>query len=353
MSQTYLNRGLLAASAGLFLSTAASAQVDPNFYVFLGFGQSNMEGNATPEAQDKVAKDRFKMMPSVTCGGRTQGTWTAAVAPLARCNTAGLGPVDWFGRTLLDSLPSNIKIGVAVVGVGGTKIEGFELDSYKAYYASAASWLQGYANEYGGNPYGRLLSTAKEAQKSGVIKGILLHQGESNNGEAAWPGKVKKIYDRLLSDLGLQAKDVPLLVGETVNADQGGACAAHNNIIAKLPQTIPTSYPISSKGCTQKGDGLHFNAAGYRELGKRYARQMLKLLPKSSAVAPSEMAENLTYDADYTVFDVRGARVAGFHATDAASMDAAWAGIKKTVPPGIYWMRNGSTGAAEKFVNGR
>ena len=28
------------------------AAVDPNFYIFLCFGQSNMEGNARPEAAD-------------------------------------------------------------------------------------------------------------------------------------------------------------------------------------------------------------------------------------------------------------------------------------------------------------
>ena len=31
------------------------AKVDPNFYIFLCFGQSNMEGAAKPEAQDLVS----------------------------------------------------------------------------------------------------------------------------------------------------------------------------------------------------------------------------------------------------------------------------------------------------------
>jgi lysophospholipase L1-like esterase len=71
---------------------------------------------------------------------------------------------------------------------------------------------------------------------------------------------------------------VPLLAGEVVNAEQGGICASMNNIIDKLPQTIATAHVISSKGCTVGKDHLHFDAAGYRELGKRYAEAMLPLL---------------------------------------------------------------------------
>jgi hypothetical protein len=51
-----------------------------------------------------------------------------------------------------------------------------------------------------------------------------------------------------------------------------------NSIIAKLPQTIPNSYVISSAGCTDTTDNLHFNSAGYRELGRRYGVKMLTLL---------------------------------------------------------------------------
>ena len=42
------------------------AEADPNFHIYLCFGQSNMEGNAAIEAQDRTGVDpRFKMMPAV------------------------------------------------------------------------------------------------------------------------------------------------------------------------------------------------------------------------------------------------------------------------------------------------
>ena len=133
-------------------------------------------------------------------------------------------------------------------------------------------------NQYDGNPYARLVEMAKIAQKNGVIKGILIHQGESNTGDIAWPVKVKGVYDNLIKDLKLNPKSVPLLAGELVSAEAGGKCASMNKIISKLPQAIPNSYVISSQGCTAAKDSLHFNAEGYRTLGKRYAAQMLSVL---------------------------------------------------------------------------
>ena len=264
----------------LLFAKLSSAAQDPNFYIFLAFGQSNMEGSAPFEAQDTLGVDeRFRLLESVNCKNlnRTMGNWYTAVPPLARCKT-GLGPVDYFGRTLVANLPKNIKIGVINVAVGGCKIELFDKDNYQSYTATAPDWMKSMLAEYDGNPYQRLVTMAKIAQQSGVIKGILLHQGESNTGDTNWPNKVKGVYENLLADLNLSANQIPLLAGEVVHADQAGICASMNNIIATLPQTIPTAHIISSAGCLDGPDNLHFSAEGYRMLGKRYGAKMLSLL---------------------------------------------------------------------------
>lgn len=255
---------------------------DKNFYIFLSFGQSNMEGNAKFEPQDTVNVDsRFQVLEAVDCPnlGRTKGNWYTAIPPLCRCRT-GLTPVDYFGRAMLENLPANVRIGVINVAVGGCKIELFDKDNHESYVATTPNWLKNMVKEYDENPYGRLVEMAKLAQKDGVIKGILLHQGESNTNDTLWTKKVKVVYDNLLKDLHLKAKKVPLIAGETVNADQGGICASMNKIIATLPQTIKNAHVVSSSGCTDAADNLHFNAAGYRELGKRYADKMLSILNK-------------------------------------------------------------------------
>ena len=169
-------------------------------------------------------------------------------------------------------------MGVVNVSVAGCKIELFDKANYEAYAKTAPGWMTNIIKEYGGNPYARLVEMGKLAQKTGVIKGILLHQGESNTGDKQWPAKVKAVYDNLIKDLDLKPESVPLLAGELVHADQNGACAGMNAIIAELPKTIPNAHVISSAGCKARPDRLHFTPEGYRELGKRYGEKMLSLL---------------------------------------------------------------------------
>ena len=259
-----------------------SSAPDPNFQIYLCFGQSNMEGNAAIEAQDKTGVNpRFMAMYTLdnAQAGWTMGLWHTAVPPQARPNTR-LSVVDYFGRKMVENLPEEVKVGTITVAVGGASIDLFDKDKYQAYLndANTADWLRNYAKEYGGNPYARLIELAKMAQQKGVIKGILLHQGETNNCDQTWPSKVKKIYENILADLGLDAKNVPLLVGELGQKDQGAACWGHNAIIDNIAATIPTAHVVSSKDCPLQSDRLHFTAEGYRMFGKRYADVMLELL---------------------------------------------------------------------------
>ncbi len=264
---------------GFIMMCNSAFTQDPDFHIYLCFGQSNMNGAARAEAQDSSVDERFKVLYAVDCPGigREKNKWYTATPPICECR-AGISPVDYFGRTLVENLPKNIKIGVISVAVPGCKIELFDKNNYSSYVETAPDWMIGFINSYDGNPYGRLVELAKLAQKDGVIKGILLHQGESNPNDTLWTKKVKDIYDNLMADLSLNPEEVPLLAGETVNADQNGVCAGMNEIIATLPEKIPNSYVISSSGCPSKRDNLHFNAEGYRIFGRRYGEQMLKVL---------------------------------------------------------------------------
>ncbi len=272
-------------AAGLFLFTLTAFSQDTNLFVFLCFGQSNMEGFPGVEQQDKTNVDaRFQVLATVDFPRmeRKMGEWYPAVPPLCRPST-GLCPSDYFGRTMVSNLPPNIRVGVVNVSVAGCKIELFEKDTYTNYAATAPAWMAKTIKVYGGDPYAYLVEMGKLAQKAGVIKGILLHQGESNVNDRNWPNQVKGIYNNLLKDLNLKAENVPLLAGELVGADQHGACAGMNAIIDELPATIPNSYVISSAGCEGRPDHLHFTPAGYRQLGTRYGIKMLSILGYKTA----------------------------------------------------------------------
>ena len=276
-----------------------------NNLVFLCFGQSNMEGNARPESVDyQNISPRFKKMYAANSDGSKLGTWATAAPPLVRSNT-GLTPVDYFGRYLIDNLDSRYDIRVIVVAVAGCSLKLFDKDAYSDYLKSdaAADWLRNIAKDYGSNPYGRLIELAKEAQKTGVIRGILMHQGETDGYNDEWVERADKIYKDILADLGLNKADVKFLVGEVVNADQNGACAGANDWIAKLAKKGGNYYYlISSAGCPAGNDRLHFTAEGYRMLGERYGQKMFTLLKRKgyvvNGVEPIESDSTDPSDAD-------------------------------------------------------
>ena len=228
--------------------SGAQAEVDPNFYIYLCFGQSNMEGNAQPEATDRQDVDeRFRMLATCnfTSPKRNLGEWYKATPPIVS-PWGGLGMADYFGRTMVAALPSNVKVGVVDVAIGGIAIEGFMPDKIAGILAN---------------------------------KGILLHQGCSNNGDPNWPKMVKSIYDNMLKDLGLSGDSVPIFVGETEYQDQGGSCYAHNAVVAKIPEVIKNGHVVKADNIPGNGqDAWHFSAAGYRIFGRRYAFAALDVL---------------------------------------------------------------------------
>ncbi|HEX4797550.1 MAG TPA: sialate O-acetylesterase [Humisphaera sp.] len=276
------------------------ADPDPNFLIFLCFGQSNMESGARMADMDRTVDKRFQVLADFDAPNRgwKKGNWYDAVPPLT-ARGRGLSLVDYFGRTMVANLPEKYRVGIVKCSVSGTKIELWDKDSYKTYLANlppSDAWKIPAANVYNENPYQYLVDLGKIAQKDGVIRGILIHQGESNFEDPLWPKKVQKIYGNLMKDLDLKPENVTLLAGEVVNADHQGEKAAFNEILKNLPGTLPNSYVISSAGLPCNPDHLHFTSEGLREFGRRYAETMLNVmgykaaLPKEPYVKPSAPA---------------------------------------------------------------
>ncbi len=281
-----MNRKLFLLLAMLSACLTLNAQKpDPDFFIYLCFGQSNMEAGARPAEQDEGFNDpRFQFMAAVDMPRfqRERNHWYTAVPPICR-ETNNMGPVDFFGRKMIEVLPEKYKVGVINVSVAGAKLELWDKDACEEYLAMEAAdpsrgWLVDMAKLYGMSPYQRLMETAREAQKYGVIKGMLMHQGESNPDDPEWPGRVKKIHDDLCADLGLDPDTIPLLAGELKYAEQDGVCAAFNDVVLpNLPKVMPNAYIISALGCESTGDQFHFSTEGMRLMGYRMADKMLQL----------------------------------------------------------------------------
>ena len=269
--------------------------VDPNFQIYLCFGQSNMEGNAAIEPQDlEDIDERFQMMAVVSDGWeREAGNWYTAIPPLCRHDT-GLTPADYFGRKMIEELSKtnpDIKVGVIMVAIGGAGIKAFHKTEYISYYQAADAWQRSLMDCYDGYPYGKLVDMARKAQKQGVIKGILMHQGESDAFQNYWEGAVKDIYDNLISDLGLKAEETPFLVGEMCRDKLG--VGYNDNKIPNLKNYISNCYVVSSENCPGKDDPTddwHFSAEGYRELGRHYAETMISVLSNQEPVEPGDVS---------------------------------------------------------------
>jgi lysophospholipase L1-like esterase len=82
---------------------------------------------------------------------------------------------------------------------------------------------------------------------------------------------------RLRKDL--KAPAVPFLAGGM--SDPLMARNQHartvDQALRALPREVPHTAYVSAEGLKLKADNVHFNAAGYRELGRRYAKQLLEL----------------------------------------------------------------------------
>ena len=258
--------------------------MNSNFHIYLCFGQSNMEGvnNSTnhyiPPEYMEYNNERFKVLTTVDMPklNRKKENWYTASSPIVR-EDRGLSPADNFGRILIEKISNpEIKIGVIIVAVSGAAIDIFDKVNYENYIknldADTVSWMSNSYNIHACKPYARLLELAKIAQKDGVIKGILLHQGESGGSTPSWGENVKRIYDNLLDDLNIEKDSIPLLAGQPIRINI--------DLINSLPVLSPRFHVISSNGCEALGgeDADHFSPAGIMELGKRYAEKMYELL---------------------------------------------------------------------------
>ena len=303
----------VAAGLSLFAVSGAIAAPNPNFHIYIAYGQSNMAGNGdiVPSEDQAQEPKNFIMLASHTAnasqrsGKTTQsiktGEWAAAIPPMFHA-FENLSPADYFGRAMVDSLPG-VTVGIIPVAIGAVSIRAFDKDQYEAYFRGDGkdimSW--GWPKDYDNNPPGRILELAKKAKEVGVIKGFIFHQGESDGTDDNWRKTVYKTYKDVIDALGLDENEVPFVAGELLQ-EGNNCCGSKNGGIAQLKNNFKKFGLASSKGLQGNGkDPYHFGRAGVIELGKRYCSEMLKLIDKT--IDPNAPAVNLVDPSKSTVPD--------------------------------------------------
>jgi hypothetical protein len=250
-------KGSGGASAGS-TGSGGTGSGDPVFHIFMLMGQSNMAGVAPKQASDNNTDTRLKVW-----GGCNQpaGQWNTANPPLSDCPgekgwnlSTSVDPGIWFGKTLLEALPEGDTIGLVGTAESGESINTF---------ISGGSHHQMILNKIAA------VKTAENARFAGVI----FHQGESDSGQSAWPGKVVQLYDEVKAAFGANY-DVPFILGEL---PAGGCCSGHNTLVHQAADMLPKGYWVSQMG-TNVMDEYHFDHASVVLMGQRYGETMIEAL---------------------------------------------------------------------------
>jgi len=232
--------------SALFSSAHVSAESvytgpKEKLHIYLLIGQSNMAGRAAIPEQDAGPLANCYLL-------NAEDFWEVAQNPLNRhstirkvLNMQKLNPGYTFAMTLLEKQPG-VSIGLVVNAKGGTKIE---------------EWGKG--TKF----YNEAIRRAKVAQETGVLKGILWHQGESNQGNP--DGYLEKLQ-ALVGDLrdDLESPELIFVAGQVINVP------AINDQIEMLPGKVPSTAFVSSEGLKGQ-DRWHFDTESMKKLGERYA----------------------------------------------------------------------------------
>ncbi|MBA4020239.1 MAG: sialate O-acetylesterase [Pirellula sp.] len=237
-----------------------------NLHLYLLVGQSNMAGRGVVEREDQKPHPRVLML-------NREGAWVPAIDPLHFDKpSAGVGLGRTFGLVIADADPT-ITVGLIPCAAGGSSIDAWQPGAYHDQTKS--------------HPWDDAIARAKIALKSGTLKGILWHQGESNANETDAP-----VYQAKLDDLvarfrkELAAPDVPFIVGGLGKFDDVPWSAPREQVdqaLRGLPQRVPHTAFVAADGFKPKDDKVHFDAASLREFGRRYAAAYQKLAAANTA----------------------------------------------------------------------
>ena len=221
--------------------------------IYLLIGQSNMAGRAAITNQ---VKDTLKGVFLFT--GQTGKMWEKAANPLNKYSTIRkdismqkLGPGYAFAKQMRRRNGSK-DIGLVVNAKGGSKIE---------------EWKPG------SKFYNEAIERTKEALKSGRLKGIVWHQGESNATKLKdYMANLQELIAALRKDLG--APNVPFIAGQL--SEDKDFRKVFNGMILELPELVKNSGVVQSKR-TATIDKTHFNTRSQLLMGKRFAKKMQEL----------------------------------------------------------------------------
>jgi hypothetical protein len=140
----------------------------------------------------------------------------------------------------------------------------------------------------GGDLYAEALERAKFAQQSGVLKGILWHQGENDSMQKSDSVLYRVRFEGMIRDLrsDLRNPELPFLagkIGDFLSPETFPYAPQIRTVVEESAQRIPAYCSIESAGLCHTGDSVHFDAASAQELGRRYAEAYAAMIDRLQA----------------------------------------------------------------------
>ena len=232
------------------------AEPDASLHLYLLVGQSNMAGRGTLDEESKKTDPRIFMLTK-------ELKWQPAADPLHFDKPiAGVGPGLAFAKHIAEKTPG-IRIGLIPCAVGGTSIKLWVPEGFDKFTKT--------------RPYADMLERVKVAQREGVLKGIIWHQGEADrNATDAYAGLLAELIERMRKDCGAE---VPFVAGEisSFQSQTEDLTLRLNAAIRSLEGRVKRYGWVSSEGLNHKGDQVHYDSASARILGVRFADKMSSL----------------------------------------------------------------------------
>ena len=234
--------------------------MDSSFDLYLLIGQSNMSGRGYI-----TGKFITEGNPNVFMLTK-ENQWVPAKNPLHfdKPKIVGVGPGLSFGIAMEKANPKH-KIGLIPCAVGGTSIDTWKPGGYDEHTKT--------------HPYDDMILHLQAAIKSGVLKGVLWLQGESDSKPekaALYLPKLETLIKELRSVSG--NPDLPFVAGQLGRYRE--EFQNINKVLKDLPAQVPYTAIASSKGLTDRGDKTHFTSESQEKMGQRMAKEMRKLKKK-------------------------------------------------------------------------
>jgi hypothetical protein len=126
-------------------------------------------------------------------------------------------------------------------------------------------------------PYADMLERVKAAQRDGVLKGIIWHQGEADrNAGDEYARLLSELIERMRKDCGAE---VPFVAGEisSFQSQTEDSTLRLNAAIRSLEGRVKRYGWVSSEGLNHKGDQVHYDSASARILGVRFADKIVTI----------------------------------------------------------------------------